>query len=252
MRRRRTEDDLRAAFAAKAEEAPNAADVLRAVRQAERPRRTRPRWLVPAVAAVAVAAIAVPLALHANDTANKHGAEKAAAPSANAGSGGTAFDTQSTPGARKAPENGAAAGSASPPKAALATTVCRPDDVMATLTVTDATHAVLVLTARGTACSISRVPTLRWASVPARPEAISAKTSASLPSGVGLGRLAEQAVATAQVHWTGACASPTGRTVQVDWGAGVVEVPLTETATASCTSAGKPAGLTIGAFNGLG
>jgi hypothetical protein len=249
MSKRYTEDDLRAAFIARAGDAPHAADVLRAVRHAKRPRRRRVRWLVPAVAAAAVAAIAVPLALNANDTGNKHGAEKAAAPSVNASSGRTAFDTQSSAGAGTAAGN-SAAGSARPPAPAQAAALCRPGDVMATLTVTDATHAVLVLTARGKTCSISRVPTLRWASVPARPEAVSTKASASLPGGADLGRLADQ-VATAQVRWTGACAAPTRKTVQVNWGAGLVDVPVTETDSASCTSAGKPTGLTIGAFQGL-
>ena len=74
MNQPRSEDELRAAFTAKATEAPRAEDVLRAVRREVYQPPVRRRWLAPAVAAVVIAAIGVPLGIglsHGNNTSEK-------------------------------------------------------------------------------------------------------------------------------------------------------------------------------------
>jgi len=66
----RSEDDLRAAFTAKADDAPAADQVLRAVRRAASRRPDRRRWLVPVIGVAAAAAVGVPLALAVSHSSN--------------------------------------------------------------------------------------------------------------------------------------------------------------------------------------
>ncbi len=246
MSKRYTEDDLRAAFTAKAGEAPKADDVLRAVRQAERPRQSRRRWLVPAVAAAALVAVAVPIALSGNGTSNKASSGK---PAAGEGlSRGGAADTRS---ASSASLSGGASNKQAPEASSLA---CRPQDVTTTLTVTDATHATLVVTSRAGTCGISRIPRLRWANALAAPAATTPEPAATherkgfTPS---TGSLAAGASATAPITWQGCL--PAAGTARVDWGAGPVDVAVTRTAQPSCDArhGSEAPGLTIGAFTGL-
>ena len=243
MSKRYTEDDLRAAFAAKAGEAPKAQDVLRGVRKAERPRRSRVRWLVPAVAAAAVAAVAVPLALSVGgSSSNKSNAGNI--PAAGAGASSRYAASSHAPGGAQAP-SGAGSNQAALPGASAPT--CRPQDVTTTLTVTDATHATLVVTARAGTCAISRIPSLRWANVFAQSRAMSQKRETQ-----PRGSLAAGASAVAPVAWQG-CA-PGATTARVDWGAGAVDVAVTGATPASCAASGRSdasSTLTIGAFAGL-
>lgn len=240
----RSENDLRAAFAARAADAPQAEDVLRAVARAEqsvrpRGRRTWVRWLVPAVAVAAAVAIAVPLALGANGPGRtKAGARSGAtAPSqAAAGLGGSAAGSV-------APESRAAG-------AALA--VCRPDQVRAVLTA-HGNGATLTLTAGSTSCTVARVPVVVWPAQPPR-EPGAARSGARAPEaerpGPGYGILHEGGTASATIGWAGPCASPVGRTVQIDWGAGLVTVQVSGPSSAACAgSSGIPP--RVGAFTGL-
>ncbi len=198
---RRSEDDLRAAFAAKATQAPKAEDVLRAVRRATRPRPSKLRWLLPAVAAAAAA----PAAMSAN--------------------------------------NG----------------VCRPDQVRAAVTVrrdAGVERATLTVTALAD-CRIARVPRVTWngatvGAVPA-PDAGGTRSGSGAPrtaTADRYGLLAAGATATAIIAATDPCSARAGDAVQVDWGAGEVELHATGAAP-RCEAPAQPARLNIGPFRGL-
>ncbi len=253
---KRSEDELRAAFAAKATEAPQAHDVLRAVRQAEqaaRARRNRLRWLVPAVAAAAAVAVAVPLAVSGNGPTKKSADVNVNQPAASAGGANAPASSPRVPSAsHDQSAKGAQAKTAPSQPPLAANSLCRPQDVATTLTAADATHAILTLTARTHACSVLRVPSLRWDSLLARPDTplVPDSTSASLPSG-GSGRLAGGASATALVHWSALCSTAVPGIVQVNWGAGDVTVKLTGATPSTCAPAEKSLDLSIGAFSGL-
>ena len=244
--RRRSEDDLRAAFAAKATQAPKADDVVRAVRQATRPRPSRLRWLLPVVAAAAAVAVAVPIALSVSDSNDK----KASAPERAAG-GADARTRYAAPSGASAPPGAATSTQALVPKAPSAmgasSAVCRPQDVAATLTVRqqgNAMSATLSITTRSGPCTIARIPSLRWGSLTARPAAPDARTSRAV------GQLARGGTAIADVRWDATCMAPPG-SVRADWGAGYVDVRAGATPQAKCEQLVAPSNLRIGAFTGL-
>jgi hypothetical protein len=213
----RSEDELRAAFQQKAAEAPRAADVLRAVRAREAaPRARRRRWLVPALAGAAAVAVGVPLGIalshpsstgtHKSAAGAQHGTAAAVSPSRAEGSAGG-------PGA---PE-------------ATSVAICRPADVTVRLQ-----GATLIVTSRGVACELARVPAV---GVAGRPMPKPARR---------FGVLAGGATATATVRGEGRCAA-SGGLLQVDWGAGPVQIPGTTTLP-SCLQVGT---LQASAFTGL-
>jgi hypothetical protein len=243
---RRSEDDLRAAFAAKATQAPKAEDVLRAVRRATRPRPSRLRWLLPAVAAAAAVAVAVPIALSVSDS---NGGSTKHAPNAAAGAGvdsSKQAEGEATPNAQApmSANNG----------------VCRPDQVRAAVTVrrdAGVEHATLTVTALAD-CRIARVPRVTWngapvpAAVPA-PDAGATRRSSGAPTEAAAdvyGRLAAGATATATIHAAGPCSTGSGDTVRVDWGAGEVELHAAGAAP-RCEAPAQSAKLNIGPFSGL-
>ena len=236
----RSEDDLRAAFAAKAGDAPAAERVLRGVRQAESPRPPRRRWLVPAVGVAAAAAVGIPLALavshspHSSTNAdNRAGAPPAPrAPSAAAGG----------PGAGSVPSQQAAAGGG----------VCRPGDVTVTLR-RDGDAAQLLVTSHGTPCQLARVPNLQWSNGSTTYRSSDERTPAGKAALADLGLLPAAATATAPVQWAG-CGLPNGRVAYVDWGSGPVKVVVgAPTPAASCSEVPGPADptLRVGPLTGL-
>jgi hypothetical protein len=217
---RRGEDELRAAFAAKAAEAPRADDVMRTVRREVTKQPSRRRWVVPAAVIVAAAAVAVPLAL-----SGEHGG------SAQRG--------------RAAAQSAAASGEKAPAPAAAGTAgaLCHLGDVTVAVRQTT-TGATLSVTSRGPACALARVPQVVWPSSlysTARPQ--------SEPATGERGTLRAGTTATATVTWAGSC-PPVGDVVRVDWGAGPVEVHTTPVpATCPMVGAGPPPH--VGAFVGL-
>jgi hypothetical protein len=214
----RSEDELRAAFQQKAAEAPRAADVLRAVRGREAaPRVRRRRWLVPALATAAAVAVGVPLGIalsHPSSTGTKKGA------------GGAQQETAA--GAPLSRAQGSAGGGQAPQRATAAA-ICRPADVTVRLQ-----GATLIVTSRGVACELARVPAA----------GVAGRTMPK-PSGQ-FGLLAAGATATATLRGEGLCAA-LGGLLQVDWGAGPVRVPGTTTRP-SCLQVGT---LQASAFTGL-
>jgi hypothetical protein len=214
----RSEDELRAAFQQKAAEAPRAADVLRAVRAREAaPRARRRRWLVPALAGAAAVAVGVPLGIalsHPSSTGTKKGA------------GGALQETAAAVSPSRA---GGSAGGGQAPQRATAAAICRPADVTVRLQ-----GATLIVTSRGVACELARVPAV---GVAGRPMPKPARR---------FGVLAGGATATATVRGEGRCAA-SGGLLQVDWGAGPVQIPGTTTLP-SCLQVGT---LQASAFTGL-
>jgi hypothetical protein len=244
---RRSEDDLRAAFAAKATQAPEAADVLRAVRRATRPRPSRLRWLLPAVGAAAAVAVAVPIALSVSDSSSGPSRK---APNVAAGGGLDASKeakgqaAPSAPAGMSADDNG----------------VCRPDQVRAAVTVrrdAGVERATLTVTALAD-CSLARVPRVTWngatvgAAVPA-PDAGGTRSGSGAPrtaTANQYGRLAAGATATATIQDGGPCSEGFGDAVRVDWGAGEVELHATGAAP-RCEAPAQSAKLNVGPFSGL-
>ncbi|HEY3718230.1 MAG TPA: hypothetical protein VGL39_27200 [Jatrophihabitantaceae bacterium] len=249
MNQPRSEDELRAAFAAKATEAPQAEDVLRAVRREVYRPPARRRWLAPAVATAVIAAIGIPLGIglsHGNNTSEKKAGDAAMGASSGAGSGSAAA--------------GRSAGTA-PRAARLADSVCRPSDVTVTVRRDAAGAAILTVTSRGTACRLDRVPRVQWTdngtAIDAQPE--SAVPGPSGPSGSSgssakaadqLGVLPAGSTATATVRWAGNCGQPAGDVVRVDWGAGTVEAHAGAETQRTCARQTKPV-LRVSAFTGL-
>ncbi len=246
---RRSEDDLRAAFAAKATQAPKADDVLRAVRRATRPRPSRLRWLLPAVAAAAAVAVAVPIALSVSDSSS--GPSKKA-PNVAAGAGVDASKEARGQAAPSAPAGMSADNG-----------VCRPDQVRAAVTVrrdAGVERATLTVTALAD-CRIARVPRVTWngATVRAAVPDVTAPGAGGTQSGSGAprtamanqyGRLAAGATATATIQDGGPCSEGFGDAVRVDWGAGEVELHATGAAP-RCEAPAQSAKLNVGPFSGL-
>ena len=245
--RRRSEDDLRAAFAAKATQAPKAEDVLRAVRRSTRPRPSRLRWLLPAVGAAAAVAVAVPIALsvsHSNTGSAKQ----------NAAAGGAA-DASKEAGRQAAPS--------APGAMSAANGVCRPDQVRAAVTVrrdAGVERATLTVTALAD-CRIARVPRVTWngATVGAAAPDVTAPGASGAPATSGApanaatspyGRLVAGATATATIAATDPCSARSGDAVRVDWGAGQVDLHATGAAP-RCEAPARPAELHVGPFSGL-
>ena len=252
MNQPRSEDELRAAFTAKATEAPQADDVLRAVRREVYKPPARRRWLAPAVAAVVIAAIGVPLGIavsHGNNTSEKK-AGNAALNASGASSGS------------------AAAGAGSAPRAeSSADSVCRPGDVTVTVRRDAAGVATLTISSHGTACRLDRVPRVQWTdngtALDAQPEApapgpsgssdSSGSSSPSSPSAKAadqLGVLPAGSTATATLRWASACGQPAGDVVRIDWGAGTVEAHAGAESRRTCAQETKPV-LRVSAFTGL-
>jgi hypothetical protein len=243
----RSEDDLRAAFAAKATEAPAASDVARAVNQAvTRGPKRRPGWLVPVVTAAAAVAIGVPLAIalsSGGSDSNKRGAAarsplESVQSSTGAGAGRSAGVVP--PGeARPSPQ--------APADGKATQAACRPTDVTVTVR-RNATGATLSVTSRGSACRLARMPTVQW---PGTGTTYSAGSSAAQPApNPPTGQLAPGATATASVRPSAPC-QLTGDVVNVDFGAGSVEVHAEgPSAGSSCTPVGVGS-LQVSEFTGL-
>ena len=203
----RSEDELRAAFQQKAAEAPQAADVLRAVRAREAAPRARRRWLMPAVAGAMAIAVGVPLGIalsHSTNTETKKSAggaqpERAAAGGRGAQSSG-AGGGQGSGGARAEPG----------PNQALVLPTCRRADV----TVSVQSDA-LRITSHGTPCQLARVPSMRTGATPGSMPRPAAGTFGTLVPGV---------TASAPLRWTGSCGAPTAGVIRIDWGDGPVDV----------------------------
>jgi len=240
MNQPRGEDELRAAFTAKAAEAPRAEDVLRAVRRAVYQPPARRRWLAPAVAAAVVAAVGVPLGIglsHGSNTSEK----KAGDAAVSAGS---------------APAGGSVG--TAPRAASLADSVCRPDDVTVTVRRDATGAATLTVTSRGTACRLDRVPRVQWidngTAVDAQPEsAVPGPSDPSVPSAKAAGQLGvlpAGSSATATVRWAGACGQTAGDVVRIDWGAGTVEAHAGAESHRTCSQETNPV-LRVSAFTGL-
>lgn len=212
----RSEDDLRAAFTAKAGEAPSADRVARAVRQAEARPRDRRRWLAPAIGLAAAAAVGVPLALAiSHSSTNSKNANSGNLPQAPAA--GSAGGASSAAGAGSAESRQSAAqqpGVASP-------ALCRPADVVVSVR-REAGNGSLLVTSRGPACRIARTPSLRWPSGSTTFGTQQDSTSGNLDPAI-YGVLPSNGVAHATVQWNG-CGLPGGSVVYVDWGSGPVRV----------------------------
>lgn len=233
----RSEDDLRAAFAAKAGDAPAAERVLRGVRPAESPRPARRRWLIPAVGVAAAAAVGVPLALAASHSPHRttNADNRAGAPAPRAPSLGA-------PGAGSVPSQQAAAGLG----------VCRPGDVTVTLR-RDGDAAQLLVTSHGTPCRLARVPNLQWRNGSTTYRSTDETATGGKATPADLGLLPADGTATAPVQWAG-CGLPNGRVAYVDWGSGPVKVVVgAPTPTASCSEVPGPADptLRVGSLTGL-
>jgi hypothetical protein len=243
---RRGEDELRAAFAAKATEAPPADDVLRAVRREVYTAPRRPRWLVPAVAAAAAVAVGVPLGLglSGSDSGSTKGAgDHAERAPGQSGTFGERSGTSAGPGAAKVPSAPAAAG------ADAASAVCRPSDVTVTVR-RDTAGATLTVTSRGAACRLDRVPQVQWADDGAYRSTPESDSGGKPRSADQLGVLPGGATATATVRSTGPCGEPAGDLVRVDWGSGPVEAHAGAGAQRSCAQPSTQV-LRVSAFAGL-
>jgi len=236
----RSEDDLRAAFAAKTGDAPMAERVLRGVRAAESPRPPRRRWLVPAVGVAAAAAVGVPLALAASHSPHRNA---------------NADNRAGAPGAPRAPSvGGPGAGSVPSPsqQAAAGLGVCRPGDVTVTLR-RDGDAGQLLVTSHGTPCRLARVPNLQWRNGSTTYGSTDEKATGGKAAPADLGVLPAAATAIAPVQWAG-CGLPNGRVAYVDWGSGPVKVVVgAPTPTASCSRVPGPADptLRVGPLTGL-
>jgi len=232
----RSEDDLRAAFAAKATEAPAASDVARAVNQAvhQGRRRRRPGWLVPAVAAAAAVAVGVPLGIALTSGGNS--SHEKAAPAASA-------QTYAASGSAAASDSARRATPQLPGLGGAGSATCGPSDVTVTIR-RSGTGATLTVTSRGKPCELDRLPTVQW------PAGATSSTASRPAPKAATGLLAAGASATAVVQSAAACVLP-GDVVDVDWGAGPVEVRVEGvSAGTSCSQAGAES-VQVGEFDGL-
>lgn len=236
----RSEDDLRAAFTAKADDAPAADQVLRAVRRAESRRPEGRRWLVPVIGVAVAAAVGVPLVLaisHSSDTSSRK-ADSGQLPvqtTAGGAAAGSANGGGSTRGARSA---GAKPNAPGPNPSAASLALCSRDDVSVSLR-RDAGAGALIVTSRGPACRMARVPSLQW---PSGSTTFGTEPGSSHDklSPASFGVLPADGTASADVQWTG-CSLPDGTVVYVDWGDGPVAVNVAAaSAPTTCTTTPAP------------
>jgi len=255
----RSEDDLRAAFTAKADDAPAADQVLRAIRRAESRRPDRRRWLAPVIGGAVAAAVGVPLALaisHSSNSSSKKadsGNGPGSVAQGTAGAGGAA-----APGAGSADEGSSGASSAAakprapgPNPSAASLALCGPDDVSVSLR-REAGAGALLVTSRGPACRMARVPSLQWPSG-STTFGTQQDSTHGQPGPANFGVLPADGSASAAVQWTG-CGLPDGTVVYVDWGNGSVPVHVAAAPSpAGCTKTPAPtkSSLQVGPLTGL-
>jgi hypothetical protein len=253
----RTEDDLRAAFALAAQEAPATDGVLARLRAAEHPpvtaaRRSRfPRWAPIAAAAAVVIAVGVPIAIvqaggsSKTSSASSSGSAKFSAPSAAAS--GAAGDSAVSGPAHSAP------GLVSPnEKAPSAGVVCQPGDVALALTWTATSSGLQgTVTARNTssiACDLAVKPSVY--PLDAKRVRLPVQNIMSAEGYAGPSRLLPNATASSTITWPSWCGAKADSGAQIDWGVGPVTVTVTGPTTPSCVS-GQSANISSGWFSPL-
>jgi hypothetical protein len=258
-RKMRTEDDLRAAFALAAQDAPNPLEALAKLADAERTdrvrgsRRTnwRGRWVPLAAVAAVVLAIAVPVALIAHSSSNDRKASSASAaqggaehdaaiaPSAAAGAaaaGSTGPAATSTAG----PTSVATPGPVLPPPPVSGGPLCTPADVSLSLTwrsVGSALAGILTATNHtGAACDLAVKPAIYPLDTGGqRLDVLDAATDEGY---AGPTQLAAGARTSSTLSWNGWCGAKAGSTAQVEWGAGTATATVAGPTTPGCVRNG--------------
>ncbi|HZE49098.1 MAG TPA: hypothetical protein VE074_06005 [Jatrophihabitantaceae bacterium] len=242
----RSEDDLRAAFTAKADDAPAADQVLRAVRRAASRRPDRRRWLVPVIGVAAAAAVGVPLALAVSHSSNTS-SRKAGSGNLQTAAGGRAAGSANDSSAGAAGSAAAKPNAPGPNPSAL----CSPDDVSVSVR-REAGEGALLVTSRGPACRMARVPSLSWPSG-STTFGTQSDDSQEKRNPANFGVLPVHGFATARVRWHG-CGLPSGMVVYVDWGNGPVKVTVAAAPSpAGCATTPTPSNqpLVVSPLNGL-
>lgn len=234
----RLEDDLRAAFARAALNAPDRVQVLATVAArrrgaAGRPHRSR-RWLPLVAAIAAVGAVVVPLVLLIGPRDGNH--PTASARNAAVGATGVTAPGVAATGAPTAGATPSTALSDSGP--AAVGELCTPAQVSLTLAWTASDSALAgSLTATNhdpSACELLVKPIITPLADNGTP--LGVPNVISEEANIGPGRLRPGASATSKILWRGSCGAPV-HAVQVSWGTGPVTVMATGRSTAPCTSA---------------
>jgi hypothetical protein len=228
----RTENDLRAAFAAKAEEAPRADAVRRAVARRYADRRARRHWtlsMATLTAVVVVAAAGCFALIRYGGDSMKSGSS--------AGSGGGL--------SQKAPAVSGAAGAAEP--------VCRPADLALSLgwrrAATGLVGTVTAVNHGRTACDLAVRPTVRPISAAGTVLAVATLNPAGRPAGAR--QLLPDARASAAISWPAWCGPPAGHLAQIGWNGHFVQVRVTGPATTPGCAYGAPTRMTSSWFGPL-
>jgi hypothetical protein len=256
----RTEDDLRAAFALAAQDAPSGAEVLAKVRAAQhgaRPvptrSRARGRWAPLAAVAAILIVVGVPVALIArSDSSNRASSSsgagganadvKAAAPE-HAASGGATGDAAAESSSAAAGGPGVVVpgpGVSTPTVYPSAGRTCTPSDVTLTLRWQhDGTSLGGLLQATNhtsAACDLAVKPAIY--PVGSDGNRLAVLDAVSAEGYVGPTRLLPGATTSSTLSWTGWCGPAASTTAQVDWGAGVATVTVSGPTTPSCVPNG--------------
>ena len=247
MSERRTEADLRAAFALAAQDAPSTQDVLARLDASEQPRpqsgRRRSWWPIAAVAA-AVVVIAVPIGV-----AISHGG------GSNGHSSSLSFGSAEAKGAAPAQSSASAAGSdiggpvngtpyvvpAVPTPAPSAGRVCTPADLTLALAWTkDGARLTGVVTATNhtsAACDLAVKPSIY--PLDSQGNRLPVSNVVTAEGYAGPSRLMPGASATSTVTWSNWCGTRASATTQIDWGTAIATVVATGPTAPAC-STGAP------------
>jgi hypothetical protein len=251
----RTEDDLRAAIAMAAQEAPSAADVRArlavpsAVSSPARPPRRWGTWAPLAAAAVVLLAIGVPIAISQSSSTQKSSSNSASGLAVAGSSGDKAGESNgfSAGSATSGPINPNAPSTGLPSDGPSAGHVCTPTEVSLKL-VWATTGASLTGTLTATnissaACDLLVKPSVTPLGTNGTP--LDIQNIASAEAKIGPQQLLPGASTVSTITWNGWCGAAASNQAQVSWGTGTATAAVSGPLNPTCASSNPPRLYTI-------
>jgi hypothetical protein len=251
---KRTEDDLRAAFALAAQQAPSTEDVLARLAAAQREippariarrRRALRVWLPIAAVAAVVLAVGIPVGI---ELGNNRGQQYSAGSSIEAADGKGADNSSAAGSSRAAGSNGIAGGpinggsepglgpEVAPSNEPSTGRTCPPADVALSLAWTESggrlTGTLSATNRMSLPCDLAVQPAVY--PLDQHGVRLAVDNIASAEGYAGPRRLLPGHTATSTINWPGWCGVPAGHQVEVGWGTGAGD-PATVTATGPTT-----------------
>jgi hypothetical protein len=254
--KKRSEQDLRAAFTLAAQDAPATGDVLARLAAAQAAPEAGPagaagarrsaarRWAPIAAVAAIVIAIAVPVGFAISNSSDGQRSSASLVSGGDAKAAAAASSAAAAP----APGSSAAAGiinpspefAATPSPGPSAGRICAPSDVALTLTWTQhgrgLTGSLKATNTTSAGCDLAVKPSIY--PLDSAGQRLPVLDAVSAEGYAGPSRLLPGASATASLSWSSWCGSKASNRAEVDWNTGTATVNVTGPTTPACVSGG--------------